>query len=130
MRRFLLAMLLAIYLVVLFALALRPSTANVQLVNLVPFSSIVQGLRAGGPLFVINIVGNIVVFVPLGIVLPNLDRRFQHWIKTLIIGIALSATIEALQWTSAQRVADVDDLLLNGFGTWIGYRMYAALQRR
>jgi glycopeptide antibiotics resistance protein len=98
MRRFLLVMLLLVYLVVLFALALRPSSADVQLVNIVPLSSIVHGLRAGGPLFVINIIGNIVVSVPLGIVLPNLHSWFRHWFKTLIIGIALSAVIEALQF--------------------------------
>lgn len=130
MRRFLLVTLLLVYLVVLFALALRPSTANVQLVNIVPFSSIVRGLCAGGPLFVINIIGNIAVFVPLGVLLPKLHPWFHYWITTLIIGIALSTTIEALQWVSAQRVADVDDLLLNALGTWIGYRTFAALQRR
>jgi len=49
--------LLFTYLVVLFALALRPAIAtNVQSLNLVPFSSIERDPPAGSPLFAINIV--------------------------------------------------------------------------
>jgi glycopeptide antibiotics resistance protein len=130
-RRLIFIPLLLIYLLALFALALRPSTATaVQWINLVPFSSITQGLRQGGPLFVINIIGNIVVFVPVGLLLPLISTRFTTWLRILLAGFAVSLTIEMLQLLSAQRVADVDDLLLNVAGTLVGYSSYMLVRRR
>ena len=121
-RRFILIPLLLIYLLALFALALRPSDATgVDWINLVPLSSIVRGFRQGGAPFLINIVGNIIVFMPLGWLLPRINTWFGTWLKILIIGIAGSLVIETLQLVSAQRVADVDDLLLNGIGAVLGY---------
>ncbi len=122
--------LLLLYLVALFALALRPSSATgVQSLNLVPFSSIMRGLRVGGPLFAINIVGNIVVFMPLGVLLPNIHPRFRSWASTMIIALGVSTLIEVLQFISAQRVTDVDDLLLNALGALLGYGCYALLRQ-
>ena len=125
-RRLILIPLLLIYLLALFALALRPSDAtSVDWINLVPLSSIARGFRQGGALFLINIVGNIVVFLPLGLLLPSIDKRFNSWVRIMIIGITISLLIETLQLVSAQRVADVDDLLLNGIGAVLGYGWHA-----
>ncbi len=49
-------------------------------------------------------------------------------VEILIIGIVISVTIEVLQWLGAQRVADVDDVLLNTLGTILGYLWYAIMQ--
>lgn len=76
----------------------------------------------------INVVGNIVVFTPLGWLLPALTSRADTLTRTLVIGFAVSLTIELLQLISAQRVADVDDLLLNVAGTFLGYLVYVAIK--
>lgn len=129
-HRLLPIVLLVLYLVVLFTLALRPSDAtNVQTLNLVPFSTIARGLRRGGSLFFINIVGNIVVFMPLGALLPSLYFRLQSWMRILIIGIAVSVLIEVLQLMLGQRVTDVDDVLLNTAGTLLGYGCYLLVRQ-
>jgi glycopeptide antibiotics resistance protein len=78
-------------------------------------------------LFVINIVGNIVVFVPLGVLLPRIHGRFRSWQSTLVAALGVSALIEVLQSVGAQRVTDVDDLLLNALGALLGYGCYALL---
>ena len=49
----------------------------------------------------VNIFGNILIFVP--------------------IGLAISLTIEIVQLSFVIRVFDVDDLILNSFGAWLGF---------
>ena len=73
--------------------------------------------------FLIDFLGNIVVFVPLGaaaafaLTMQPLKRRM---LVSTAIGAALSAAIELLQLTIPSRVSGFDDWLLNTTGTLIG----------
>lgn len=100
--------------------------------NLLPFRSIasylasgVDGWRKAG-----NILGNIGVFVPLGVLLPALLRSRRRMLVTLALGLALSVVLEALQWFGYAGVADIDDAILNLTGTGLGLGVYALLRRR
>lgn len=112
--------LLVLYLVLLLWLTLRPGyRMPAESINLVPLRSIMHGITRGGPLFVINILGNIAAFMPLGTLLWRWRR--VPIVPMLCAAALLSLTIELLQWSIARRVSDIDDLLLNVLGAALGY---------
>lgn len=98
--------------------------------NLVPFASIYQLLtETSAAVAFENIVGNIVLFAPLGVLLPVLFRRLQGWPQMLWRAAAISALIEATQFVTRARSVDVDDIILNSAGAMIGYVTYRILNR-
>ena len=62
---------------------------------------------------------NVLLFVPWGFCLPLLYRRFRDGRRAVLAGLALSLFIELMQLFSGH--TDVDDLILNTCGAWIGY---------
>lgn len=86
--------------------------------NLIPSSTIFQQLTPGHPLGVFNVIGNIAMFVPLGWLLALATTR-RPVLVAAIVGFGLSVTIEAAQAFTA-RIADIDDVLLNGIGAVLG----------
>lgn len=91
-------------------------------INLQPFTEIRRGLRSGASdIVVANVWGNIAMFVPLGLLLmwlwtsPLIARVFM----ATIAGAGLSVIIELTQLT-LHRVADIDDVILNGSGALLG----------
>lgn len=89
-------------------------------VNLVPF-------RDFGADFGNNCL-NIALFVPLGIFLPCLWRKFRSCGATVFHGLVLSLVIEVLQ-IFVSRATDVNDLIANTIGTVAGYIIGMALVR-
>lgn len=73
---------------------------------------------------VVDAVTNVVVFVPLGVLLPLFFVRAPWW-RVLLLGAGLSLLIEVAQYVTANllgggHVADVNDLLFNVVGAIIG----------
>lgn len=71
--------------------------------------------------FLINFLGNILIFMPLGFLLPFIWKK--KFIFTSFIGFSISAFIEFVQLFIA-RGSDVDDLMLNTLGTILGYMVF------
>ena len=99
-----------------------------QAINLEPFRVLTETYNAIKYLdlwqpFLINFVGNIVMFIPIGILLPLLWKKFDRAWRTIAIGFLLSLLIEILQLPQ-MRSSDVDDLWLNTLGVSIGYILY------
>lgn len=71
-----------------------------------------------------NTFGNIALFIPFGMSLytlgQSLDRARFGLGGALLAGILLSLAIESAQWIFALGYTDVDDLLSNGLGAFIG----------
>lgn len=111
----------AAYVVFFFSIALFLFPANHPPPNLVPFRTIVDDWRHGGVPFVVNFVGNLVAFLPMGAA-PRLlyGGRFRAW-HAAAFSLALSLMIEGGQLYSGRRVFDVDDLILNTTGGLIGF---------
>ena len=76
-----------------------------------------------------NVVGNIAMFIPSGIVLPVVYKNLDSFGKVAAAGAFLSLCIEILQLPFASRASDVDDLILNTLGVAIGYGIYASVKR-
>lgn len=73
--------------------------------------------------FLINFVGNIVIFIPIGFFLPLLWKRFDRAWRAIGMGFLLTLAIEILQLPQ-MRSSDVDDLWLNTLGASMGYILY------
>ena len=77
----------------------------------------------------INIIGNISMFIPTGVIMPILYKRLDCFWKVLLAGAGLSFVIEVIQLLFPGSVTDIDDLLLNTLGVAVGYGIYAACKR-
>ncbi|MDL2327510.1 VanZ family protein [Ruminococcaceae bacterium OttesenSCG-928-A11] len=103
-------------------------------VNLVPLRTIgsylAQAAMSGGrmALSVVNLAGNVVMFVPLGLMLPLLWRRWQRWWKMLLLAVLLPVGVEVVQ-LALPRGVDVDDVLLNAVGIVLGWGLYLLAAR-
>lgn len=71
-----------------------------------------------------NIVLNILLFVPLGFLLPLGIRFFRRFWATYLAGLAVIVLIESAQLILERGVAEADDILNNFLGTMIGYGCY------
>lgn len=78
--------------------------------------------------FLINVVGNIFMFIPLGLLLPILYDRFKNIKTTVIVGCYISIFIEFTQ-IFLPRSTDIDDIILNTFGTFIGYLLFLVINK-
>lgn len=101
--------------------------------NVVPFRVFVDNYYAISELhfwqpFIINFLGNIFIFMPIGFLVPLLWRAFNRFWKTSLFGFGISFFIETTQLTQA-RSSDIDDLWLNTTGTMLGYGVYVIMKK-
>lgn len=68
-----------------------------------------------------NLVGNIVVFIPFGFLLPYVIAKGRNFFVMLLNVFIFTVGIEVFQLFSAFGAFDVDDILLNCAGAVIGY---------
>lgn len=76
----------------------------------------------------IDMLRNVLVFLPLGVLLPII-ARVDSALRVLIYGFLLSLTMELLQLVNAVtghggHIADVNDLLANTLGAALGYGIF------
>lgn len=96
-------------------------------INLVPFATVKSMLRFGSfSQKLINLAGNVLIFIPLGCLLPALWKRLRRCWKTIPLCAAVSLLIESVQLFVGRSV-DVDDLILNTLGGALGYLLFALL---
>ena len=79
--------------------------------------------------FLINIVGNVVAFMPCGFFLPIVSRRSKRWYRTIVFSFAFSFMLETIQLIFKVGSFDVDDMILNTLGAGLGFVCYQAVQR-
>ena len=76
----------------------------------------------------VNVIGNVAMFIPSGIVLPIIYKRLDSFIKVILAGIGISLCIEMIQLPFSVRASDIDDLILNTVGVMLGYEIYALIR--
>ncbi|MCI9201735.1 MAG: VanZ family protein [Lachnospiraceae bacterium] len=77
-----------------------------------------------------NLVGNVVVFVPFGFLLPYIQEKSRKLPVLLLNAFLFVLGIEVFQLFSAFGAFDVDDILLNCFGAVLGWILYCFWERR
>lgn len=70
-----------------------------------------------------QIILNIVMFVPFGIMFPMVDKK-NNFVKTVKWSFIISLVIEVLQPLISVRSSDITDLITNVFGAIVGYLIY------
>ena len=104
-------------------------------VNLTPFLTIKKFINTAtittNPYLVrhsfINLVGNVVMFIPLGFFPPYFWDKLQHFTHCMLWSTGCIVTIELIQLFTLLGSCDVDDLILNMVGATIGYGLYRLL---
>ena len=113
-------------------------------INYIPLISIMRDINeigiaySGDTLFMIklivrNVGGNIVMFMPLGFLVPIIWKDCKKLKKILMIGFFVSLSIESLQFVENLlgvgfgRIIDIDDVICNVFGSILGYLIYKIL---
>lgn len=91
------------------------------------FTSLWKDIRHGGIRG--NFLGNILMFVPVGVLVPLLNG-WRKWYKTVLIGFGLSIFIEITQLITKRGYFDPDDVILNVIGTLIGCVLLRAVVRK
>ncbi len=99
-------------------------------INLVPFRGIIEyifGNEAVIRKFAFsNVIGNIVIFIPLGVYL-SLFLNDKRIMPALWLVFLVSFLVEAVQGVFGLGTADVDDIILNCLGGWMGILGYKLL---
>jgi glycopeptide antibiotics resistance protein len=95
--------------------------------NFVPFFSIYYYLISEQEPFIVglvNVIGNILLYIPYGFLLPLVWPGAQAFRRTLLLLFLTSAGFEVLQLLFAIGNFDVDDTLLNTLGGGLGFVLY------
>jgi glycopeptide antibiotics resistance protein len=129
------AVAMTVYLLLLIALTFLPfgEQGGPIEVRLNLFQTIRGALRLGpGSQEYSVLIGNLLAFVPLGVLVPLVMRRCS-WVVAIGAGLALSVAIEIVQCAASvalgfnYRTADVDDVVVNTLGTAVGYIGFALI---
>lgn len=94
---------------------------NYGLSNLIPFKEIFR-YNIGSRLFVKNIIGNILLFLPYGYFTTYYLNNKKVW-PTALLTMIVSLTIECVQLRIG-RTFDIDDVILNTCGGVVGFFIY------
>lgn len=102
-------------------------------INLIPFASIgsmlleVSMAHNINDVF-LNIIGSIVMFVPLGFLLPLLWKRYRKLARTFSVGFETSMCIELYQLFLIKET-DIDDIILNTLGIMAGFFIFCCVRK-
>ncbi len=101
--------------------------------NLIPFVEIrrfwIYREQLGAKAVFANLAGNIIAFIPFGLILPLIVRRMRRGIQVVAAGFALSLLVEVVQLITKVGCFDVDDLILNTLGSLLGYLCFSLCRR-
>ena len=99
-------------------------------VNFVPFKTIRNYLKysTDADNVLVNLGGNVLMFVPWGLGLPLLWRKFQSFGKVMFTSLMLPIFIEFCQLFIGRSV-DVDDVILNFAGGVLGGMLYLVIRK-
>ena len=99
---------------------------NYGLSNFIPFKEIFR-YQIGSRLFIKNIIGNILLFLPYGYFSSDYLKSKKAW-SICLLTLLISITIEIVQ-LNIGRTFDIDDCLLNTCGGLLGFYLYRLMEK-
>lgn len=112
------------YLVAIYSLVGMPDVTYIEFdftLNLIPLVGLIADWKNG--------ILNVLLFVPLGIILPIVWKKYEVTKKTVLFGFGMSLAIEILQIFTF-RATDINDLITNVFGTFLGFSFADVLMKK
>lgn len=129
LHNFLLYSIFIFYLVILCGILFR-TRHSFRSINIVPFRTIISYLSGSDILLrafsLSNVLGNIVLFIPLGVyfTLFSHDKKIY---KNVLLVFLISLSVEVVKYLFKIGIGDIDDVILNCFGGFIGIAAYRIL---
>ncbi len=102
--------------------------------NLIPFNSIADYFsrfanhQINFVTFISNMLGNLLLFFPMGVLLPNFTPKVRGG-KFIALGVGMIVAVELVQYFSALGALDIDDVILNSVGLVLGYFTFILLSK-
>lgn len=110
-------------------------TNDLSHLNLIPFNTVYEyffqtntDVDEWGSVSLLNLIANVFLFSPLGFFVPLIWSRCNSFKKILVLGLSVTCFIEFVQYFIG-RSSDIDDVILNTFGTVIGYIVLKGFQK-
>ncbi len=72
----------------------------------------------------VNLLGNVAMFVPLGLLVPWIWQRWRKFWRHILLMTAVIVAVELSQFALGLGSCDIDDLILNLVGTTLGFRLW------
>lgn len=79
---------------------------------------------------VINLGGNVLLFIPIGVFLPRLYPKLRNYFRFLCACLGGMFLVEVLQLFTLLGSFDVDDLILNILGMTVGFIGYHLFRKK
>ena len=76
-----------------------------------------------------NIVGNTILFIPWGFLIPYLFGRYWSVWKMALLTLLVCIFIESIQYVFVLGVADIDDVIYNVGGALIGFHLLQVVKQ-
>ena len=113
-----------IFLLYLMLLGFGREQHEANIVRLLPLVSTILFVQntTSWESIIINLFGNIIMFIPFGF-LGWLNAKYFSFKKLIVDFLSVLIIVEALQYLTRLGVFDIDDLVLNSLGVWIGFQM-------
>ena len=93
--------------------------------NFIPFKTIVEYVKryidGYRNLSVLNLLGNLALFVPMGMALPCLSRKLNRFWKVTLTVLGMVVAVELVQGLLRVGSIDIDDVIFNVVGAMVGY---------
>lgn len=118
------SMLLSLNCSFVFVLTLFDRTKGSYGIVLEPFQSYVDALKNSNTELFLQIVMNIVMYIPLGYLLPCCFEVFQRYRYVLFVVFFSSLTIEGVQKILSVGCFEIDDILNNIIGAILGVMLH------
>lgn len=115
-----------IYILCLFQIVTFQDDVSWSTNNFIPFREILR-YNMGSRLFIKNVIGNMFLFLPYGL-FTSLYLKNEKPYLTLFLTLLTSCAIETVQLVIG-RVFDIDDIILNVLGGFLGYLIYYVIKR-
>jgi glycopeptide antibiotics resistance protein len=118
---------------------MRVTTDQMTRVNVVPLASVAACINQADGLHIprrciANILGNVLLFVPLGALFTAITRRYGSPVFVVVAASLLSVSIEAIQYAERSvpigRTVDIDDVLWNTLGAYVGFAILRMWRKR
>ena len=78
----------------------------------------------------INLAGNVLLFVPIGWMLPKLWKWFRRFFRFFITCLGIIFLVEILQLFTLLGRFDIDDIILNLTGMILGFLLYLPFSKK
>lgn len=117
------------YYLVLCSTVISRSMKETHLTKFMPFWNYMDiWNKKSYPDGLIEVILNIVMFIPIGLLLSSGIRKMKWW-HIAIVGCCLSMVIEVLQLITRRGLCETDDVIHNTLGTCVGWALYNIIRK-